>query len=185
MRNFLKTTIAFTKKVGTTGALFETSKHVVAAITEPVTPQHKQVIVEYGAGHGNITRGILAKMHTDSVLLSFELHREFCEVLQQNVQDPRLHVINDSAAELPRYLQQYGIEAVDVIVSAIPLTILPPELTQQIMQDGRRLLRQGGCFMQVLYSLRALSRFQQHFDTVTYRSVWRNMPPAWIYRCQK
>lgn len=185
MRNFLKTTLAFSKKVATTGALFETSRHVVAAITQPVTPQTRQVIVEYGAGHGNITRGILAKMHPDSVLLAFELHREFCEVLQQNVQDSRLRVINDSAAELPRYLAQYQLSSVDVIVSAIPLTILPPDLCHQIMREGHRLLSPNGTFMQVFYSLRALGRFRQHFAHVGYQSVWRNMPPAWIYTCTK
>ncbi len=185
MRNFLKTTLAFSKKVATTGALFETSKQVVAAITQPVNPQQQQVIVEFGAGHGNITRGILAKMHPQSVLLSFELHHEFCEVLQQNIQDPRLQIINDSAVELPRYLQQRGIESVHVIVSAIPLTILPAALSEQIVRDGHNLLQPGGYFMQVLYSLRALKRFRQFFTQVNYSPVWRNMPPAWIYSCKK
>lgn len=185
MRKFLKTTLDFTKKVGTTGAMFETSPYVVAAITESVNSTKKQVIAEFGAGHGNITKGILARMHHNSVLLSFELHREFCDVLHQNVQDPRVHIINDSASELPRYLKEMGIEQLDIIISAIPITILPKSLTEQIMSDGKRLLQNDGAFMQVLYSLRALSQFRQHFPNVTYRSVWRNLPPAWIYTCKK
>lgn len=185
MSSFLKTTIAFTKKVATTGALFETSSSVVKNITRPVDINQKQVIIEYGAGHGNITRGILARMHPNSILLSFELHKEFCEVLAQNVKDPRLHIINDSVGELKKYLNDFGIEQIDCIISAIPLTLLPIALKEQLMTESYAHLRPGGCFMQVLYSLNALRKFKQYFDKVSYAPVLLNMPPAWIYTCLK
>lgn len=184
MSTFLKTTIAFTKKVATTGAMFETSASVVKKITEPIDPAKKQIIVEYGAGHGNITRGILARMHPESLLLAFELHKEFCDVLQQNVKDPRLHVINDSVGELTKYLNKYNVKEVDCIVSAIPLTLLPAALKGQIIAESHAYLRQGGYYMQVLYSLNALKIFRQYFK-VTYAPVLLNMPPAWIYTCLK
>lgn len=183
--SFWKTTIAYSKKVATTGALFETSKHVVAALAQPVDKKQKQVIIEFGAGHGNVTKGILERMNPDSILLSFELHKEFCDVLAQNISDPRLHLINDSAGELKKYLQQYQLTNADVIISAIPLTILPTTLRQQILTESHQCLNSGGIWKQVLYSTRATKWLRTTFGNVKYKILLLNMPPACIYTCEK
>ena len=93
MNQYWKTVLAYSKNVATTGALFETSKFVVREMSNLVTPGQPQVIVELGAGHGNITEGILKRMHPDSRLFAFELHKDFCDEIEARIADKRLQVV--------------------------------------------------------------------------------------------
>ena len=85
----------------TTGAFSETSRFVVDNISKFVEKNKKQVIIEYGAGHGNITKGILDKMNEDSVLYAFEIHTDFCKQLEQ-IKDKRLRIKSSTIDQIMR-----------------------------------------------------------------------------------
>jgi phosphatidylethanolamine/phosphatidyl-N-methylethanolamine N-methyltransferase len=179
MKNYLKTAVAFTKKFGTTGAISETSRFVEQEITEFVKTNTPQTIVEFGAGHGNITQMILSKMHPDSTLYAFELEAEFIPLLQL-IQDKRLHIVHDSADNI---LHKVKPHSVDVVVSSIPFTIIPKEIGFSILSKTREALKPGGSFHQVLYSIQ-IGRFEKHFSEVKIKPVL-NFPVAFIHHCKK
>lgn len=175
----IKTALAFTKKLATTGALYETSPKVEREISRYVRPDVPQVIVEFGAGHGNITRAILTKMHPESTLYAFELHADFCEVLTQ-IGDKRLHVINRSA----EHLDQYVPGKIDCIVSSIPFSLIPDEVLRTILTKSHAQLADTGIMSQVLYSAYHVKKYKRHFPHVTYKAFW-GLPPEFVYHARK
>ena len=181
MIKYLKTSVEFTKKLNTTGAFSETSRFVVDNISKFVEKNKKQVIIEYGAGHGNITKGILDKMNEDSVLYAFEIHTDFCKQLEQ-IKDKRLKIVNLSASEV--YQITNVPKSVDCIISSIPFSFIPDEMLQEILSKSHNLLKDN-CFMtQVLYSSRHLKHYKKYFGNCTTKVVM-NIPPANVYECQK
>ncbi|MEL6670571.1 MAG: methyltransferase domain-containing protein [Bacteroidota bacterium] len=176
----LKTALAFAKNVRTTGALYETSRKVELEITSKITAAPEQVFVEFGLGHGNITQEILNHISPTSRLYSFEVKEEFCAHVAENIQDPRLHILNHSAAELAKHVPG----PVDGIVSSLPLTLFPTELREQILTGAYAHLRPGAHFSQVMYSKRLLKKFHQLFDGVEVKR-FVSIPFEFIFHCRK
>jgi len=77
MNKKLKTTLEFTKNLFTTGAFSETSREVEIEICRHISDKPNQVIVEYGMGHGNLTREILNKIAPTSKVYSQVLYTKF------------------------------------------------------------------------------------------------------------
>lgn len=175
----IKTAFEFSKKLGTTGALFETSKKVEVEICRYIVPDTPQLIIEYGAGHGNITKAILSKMNANSKLFAFEVHPEFCEVLK-SISDERLSVINDSAQFVDKYVQS----EVDCIISSIPFSFIPNNILTDILQKSRDILSENGTISQVLYSAYHIKWYKKFFSNVSYK-ILLSIPIEFIYHSKK
>lgn len=176
----LKTAIAFSKNLLTTGALFQTSSKVEQAITSKVSSEPNQIVVEFGMGHGNITREILKKIDSSSKLYSFEINEEFCNLVKEELDDNRLLIINAGAEELSAHVK----EKAHCIVSSIPFTIFPKEKTDQILNLSYEHLLSGSFFSQIQYSRVMRKRFERHFDKMDVDQVSK-IPPELIYHCKK
>ncbi|NUQ25017.1 MAG: methyltransferase domain-containing protein [Saprospiraceae bacterium] len=177
----LKTVVSFTRHLTETGAFSETSRFVEREISKHVDPGVPQYILEYGAGHGNITRHILSKMHPESRLVSFEINPDFCELLRK-INDPRLRVVEAPVNEVfDSVVPEEG--SVDVIISSVPFTFLTPAQRIDLLEKSAFLLRPGGWMSQVLYLLTHFPLFKRFFPAATYK--WTlNVPPAYVYHCQ-
>lgn len=181
MLNYLKTAFEFTKNLSTTGAFSETSPQVVNKISKFVNKNEKQIIIEFGAGHGNITRGILSKMHPESVLYAFEINLDFCDVLS-NIKDTRLVVVKQSAENVTDIIQ--NSESVDCIISSIPFSFLKNEVINMILSKSHNLLKDKSYMTQVLYTPIHLKHYKPHFQNCI-SSYTLNFPIASVYECQK
>lgn len=177
MKDYLKTAIKLTSNITTTGAISEFSRFVEKEITQNVNPEQKQIIVEFGGGHGNMTRAILGRMHPDSQLFTFELHNDFIPTLKE-IDDKRLQVIHDSAAEVLKYVSP---NSVDCIVSTLPLTIIPKEIRNSIVENAALSLKENAVFSQALYTIRK-DIVNKHFKTCKIEPSM-NFPPAFIHHC--
>lgn len=176
----LKTILAFTKNIGVTGAVTETSKKVEAAISAAVPQESGKVLVEYGMGHGNITQHILDQMSSDSKLYAFEVNKDFCEHVAQTIDDPRLIIVNDGAQNLKKHVK----EPIHFFVSTIPFTFFSKELAETIIETSYDALEDGYYFCQVLYSKLHFKKFESVFPTCQLRRVF-GLPMEYIYYCQK
>jgi len=151
-----KTALAFSKNVLTTGALFQTSRKVELEITSKLSSKKDLTVVEFGMGHGNITQEILNKISPGSTLYSFEVNDEFCEVVKKNIADKRLIIVNKGAEALDAVIDQ----DIDHIISSIPFTIMPKEVTQQIFEISYHKMKSKGTFSQIQYSKMMKKKFE-------------------------
>ncbi|MEZ4987367.1 MAG: methyltransferase [Saprospiraceae bacterium] len=170
------------KNLRTTGTVTPSSRFLCQAMLREVDFATSRVLVELGAGNGVITRHILDAMAPDARLLVFEVQPNFCELLRK-IDDDRLVVIEDSAEYLPQYLQQYGFEKANHIISAIPFVILPKELATRIVETCRDHLLPGGFFVQMHYSTVLKPLYKGIFKRVRIRFMPLNIPPAFVFVC--
>ncbi len=176
MIKFIKTSFSLTNNIKTTGAITETSIFVAREITKHINPDRPQLILEVGAGYGNVTREILKKMHPDSKLFSVELNTKFCLKIEETINDPRLTVINDSAENFETYLPK---QKIDAIISTLPFTFFSTQLAQSILSKFKNHLSTDGEFSQVYYSLRFLKQVKRYFS-VNKVKITVNFPLGFI-----
>lgn len=176
----LKTILAFTKNIEVTGAVTETSKKVETALSAAVPQGNGKVIVEYGMGHGNITRQLLDQMSPDSKLYAFEVNKDFCEHVANTINDDRLIIVNDGAQNLKEHVK----EPIHLFVSTIPFTFFSKELAQSIINTSYEALEEGYFFCQVLYSRLHYKKFEAVFPNCRLKRMF-GLPMEYIYYCQK
>ena len=174
---------AFLKQGNTVGAVAPSSKFLVKKMVEPIDFSTVKCIVEYGPGTGTITLELLKRMPEDSILLAFEINREFCDKLAE-INDPRIKIISDSAEHLAEYLIQNKIEKVDYIVSSLPFAMIPNSIVKNILSVTKKVLGTTGTYIQYQYSLNALRKLKSTFKNVDLNFTPMNIPPAFVFVCK-
>lgn len=142
------------------------------------------LIVELGAGDGVITQYILDKMSPEGRLFVFEINTELCEIISK-IKDNRMILINDGAQNMEKYFLQYNIKHVDTIISAIPFLVLPDDLTKEILNISKKVLKKGGHFIQMHYIKSISKMYQSIFNNVRISYVGLNIPPGYVFMCEK
>ena len=97
-----KTSIAYTKNLFVTGAISQSCRSVEIEICRYIPKEDHKIIVEFGMGHGNITREILNNMAPNSKLYAFEVNKSFCDHVRESITDERLVIINDGAENIKK-----------------------------------------------------------------------------------
>jgi phospholipid N-methyltransferase len=149
-------------------------------------------VVELGPGTGAFTRVLLEHIHPQALYVAFELNPGFAAELARKF--PRIKIVNASAEFLGEHLAALGRDCADEIFCGLPWATFPPNLQERIMTSVVEHLRPGGHFATFAYvhaawfpTARRFHRLlKSHFSTVRPTPVvWRNLPPAFIYCCQK
>ena len=172
------------RDIKTIGTITRSSQSLCRGAIKPIDFGAARFLVELGAGDGVITEHILAGMHPDAKLLSFEVNPKFCKKLRE-LKDERLIIVEDTAEKLPEYLAKNGFGEVDSVVSAIPFVSLPKSLADTIVSLCRDALRVGAPFSQVHYSLVRKKVYQGIFGNVKIDFVPLNIPPAFVLTSRK
>ena len=83
-------------------------------------------------------------------------------------------------------IKKLGYNEVNYIVSSLPLTIIPKEVSHNILQESYLLLNTKGIFIQYQYSLTYYKKLKGVFgDNIQLSFEPLNFPPAFIYNCVK
>lgn len=181
--HFLKEFFKEHKKIG---AVHPSSKSLTKKMLENVNFNLSNVIVEFGSGTGVITRQIVLKMNPEATLYVFELHPPFFDSLQKEFKEnDNVRIIKDSAANVRKYLEEDNKKEADVIISSLPLTNFEQKLTMRILKSAEIILKHGGLFIQFQYSLNAKKLLNKIFSSTSIQFTAINLPPAFIYTCQK
>jgi len=179
MKGKLASALKYTKHILTTGAISETSREVEIEICNRFDENGK-VFVEFGMGLGNITKEILNRMPKDAKLYSFEVKKDFCKQVEQEINDDRLVIINDGAENIRKHVK----EEVDNMVSSMPFTFFSKEKTDLILGESKAMLKSGGYFSQILYSKILLKKFSTVWDGCEVVKA-SNFPAGYIHHCIK
>jgi len=167
-----------------TGSIARSSRYLCQAIVQKIDPKQTKVVVELGPGDGVITQYILDRIGPDARLFVFEINDVFIEHLKVAfANEPRLVLIHDSATEMERYFETYGVEKVDYFVSGIPFVMLPEALTLDITTKCRNWLRAGGMFIQFHYSPLLIPLYRRVFGNTDTDFIPLNLPPALVITC--
>ena len=147
MLKSIKTSFSFAKNLFTVGAFKETKPETVSEICSKLNENKKIKVIEFGMGHGNMTKYILDNISKDSELYSFEINSEFCRYVKSNIRDNRLRIINDSALEFQNYVKG----EVDNFIISIPFTFLKDKEADELVKSCFEALSVKGVYSQVVY----------------------------------
>ena len=185
-------TMQFLRKPLTTGAICPSSVYLARQMVSGLDLERARVVVELGPGTGAITGSILNAMPKDAFFFAVELNESVLSVFRKRF--PSEKVYNDSASNLPRILDSLGLKTADVILSGLPWASFSDRLQDELLDAIREALPPGGAFATFAYlqgtvlptGIRFRRKLKEFFSSVETSSViWRNIPPAFVYRCRK
>jgi phosphatidylethanolamine/phosphatidyl-N-methylethanolamine N-methyltransferase len=181
----------------TVGAIAPSSRYLTHAMVGPLPLAKARIVVEVGAGTGVMTQALLNLLPSDATLLAFEINDRFSRYLQANIPDPRLQVINASAETLKEQVHRRGFDRVDAVVSSLALGFMPDWQRRAFLSELGSLLGETGVFTQYQYLHRMqlknghvkkfhlVQLLRRYFGSVHQRMIWRNLPPAFVFACQR
>jgi phospholipid N-methyltransferase len=183
---------AFLRKPHVVGAIAPSSQALALAMIDGLDLKRAKLVVELGPGTGAFTKVILERLGRQTEFISLELDQVSARRLRQHFPGVAFH--NDSAENLHHYVARSRSKQADIVVSGLPWTILPRPVHDRIFRGIIDSLAPDGCFVTFAYLhgrwMPSASRFRnllkEHFQQVQRsRMVWRNIPPAFVYRCSR
>lgn len=180
---------AFLREPLKVGAIWPSSPQLSQAIATACDFAPDDTVVELGPGTGNFTELLLRRLNSQGRLLALELSATNVEVLRRRL--PQSEIVFDSAEHLAKYVTPGSVRCV---VSGLAWGNMLPALQDRIMDAILESLAPGGQFVGFAYSharyYPTTVRFRRLMETrfarfETTPIIWRNVPPAYVYRCWK
>ncbi len=179
----------FAIKPGVVGSVVPSSRALAEAMVAAADLPGASCVVEFGPGTGAITETIRANLAPGSAFLAVEINPEFVQLLRTKY--PDMHLVQGSATDTRRFLEDMGRSHCEVIVSGLPFSTFDEPLQDAIVDTIHDVLAPGGRFLTYSYLQATLmaggKRFREklfsRFSSVTTTPVvWKNVPPAFAYR---
>ena len=168
-----------------TGSVIPSSRFLTKEIVKGINFKTARNIVELGPGTGTFTKVIMEKSSQDSRIFCFEVNKKFCSHLEKNTADKRLTVINAPAEKLSSNLKRLKISKVDCVVSGLPFRNFPDGKKSSILTQVKNSLNDKGRFVLFQYTNGLSGMLESHFSKVKRNFVPINIPPAFVYTCEK
>lgn len=184
-RDSLEFLRGFARNPAQVGSVIPSSRRLVQRLVSSAQIAQARTVVELGPGTGGSTAGMLQAMGPATRLLAIELDAEFHQHVGATLSDPRLLLELGSAERLADYLKAHRLPAPEAIVSGIPFSTMPPEVSDRIARGIASALAPGGLF--VAYQVRAhvadylspyLGRPEKRWELV-------NVPPVRVFTWRK
>lgn len=148
---------SYLRNLKTTGALFKTSSLVEREITRNI--KYKPcVVIELGMGLGNITRRIIGKLHPEGKLIAFEVNSDFCEKVAAEIDDKRLTIVNDSASNIKKYLD----EEAHYVISSLPISLI--DSAEDLFKNVSEVMADDSTLSQVLLRKNGFEKIETYFE---------------------
>ena len=182
----------FLKKPSEVGAILPSSRHLAKRMVSKIDLQKATAIVELGPGTGVFTNAIIEKMHKDATFFTIERNQDIYEHFTK--QFPEVTTYNRCASEILDIMKEEKVKNLDAVISGLPWASFPPGVQDSILNAVTEALKPNGSFVTFAYLqgflLPTAHRFKKllknKFTNVELsKVVWRNTPPAFVYRCKK
>ena len=175
--------LSMLKSPRTVGAVWPTSRRAVEDLLDMGDLGRAGVAVEFGAGTGVYTEGILRRLPPEARLISYEVDGALAAAVARRLPDGRLEVVNASAERVGVHLEALGRGA-DVVVSSLPFSTLPEPVRHDLLDAARDALAPGGVFLVLQYSKTVLPELERRFPKIRHRFSPLNVPPAFLFACE-
>lgn len=191
-REHLTLFVRFLKSPRTVGAVSASSQVLAKRLLDDLHFQHPVRIAELGPGTGALTGAIAHRLQRGDRFFAVDIDPLFVAALRQRW--PEVDVVCGSAEDVDRLARERGMSPLDHVISALPFTSLPVEMSERILEGVVQALRPGGTFttFQYVYSynMAPTRRFREKMTArmgaqPARRFVFRNLPPAWILTWRK
>jgi phospholipid N-methyltransferase len=189
LHEFLGQFLANPTKVG---AVAPSSRFLARAMVEWLDLGRAGTVLEYGPGTGAFSRHIVERLPAGATYAAIELNPRFAATFRR--QHPDLTLIEGSVADVQAIWRAHGWAPVDCIVCGLPWAAFTDELQTRILDQMMEVMSPRGQFVTFAYlqgllvppGRRFARLLPRYFAQVSKsRTVWLNLPPAFVYRCRR
>jgi phospholipid N-methyltransferase len=182
----------YLKKPTEIGALAPSSDELAKAMLKGLDLENARTVLEYGPGSGSVTDHIRRKISPHTKLAAIEVNPRMAELFRDRHPDVRL--FQDTVANARMICDCAGMDSVDCVISSLPWATFSEVMQVKFLDEMMRVLRPGGDFVTFAYvhalalpmSKRFANLLHRYFGTISKSPVvWRNVPPALVYRCRR
>jgi len=180
----------FTKRPTKIGAVAPSSRDLVGAMMDSFDWDRVRTVVEFGPGTGVFTRAVMQRMHGEARFMAIEQSERLASIARQNC--PGAVIRCDTVTNLHRLCDADSIDTIDAVVCGLPWAAFSDSLQREILDVMTARMSPGGTFATFAYlqgvylpaGRRFSRRLDDYFSTIRRSpTVWRNLPPAFVYRC--
>lgn len=165
----------------TIGAIAPSSRQLAASMAASIDFDKAHCIVEYGAGTGVFTREVIARKSPDTTYIVIEQNARFYEMLRKQFHEmPGVVLIHGDAGNVCNFLREQGFRYADYIISGLPFTSLPQQVSHRILSQTQKAIGIEGKFTTFQYTLLRKAFLENYFNIQKIVRVWRNLPPAYV-----
>ncbi len=174
------------------GTVTESSKSLVTAMVDWIEWHRVDMAVEYGPGKGIITGEILQHLRPAATFFAIERNASFATSFRESF--PNVTLYHDSVENIAAICDEHGVSKIDSVISGLPWASFSDEQQDHYVAEMLKKMPPGAQFVTYAYvvglPLTSGRRFRRclddHFTSVeTSEIVWKNFPPAVVYRCRK
>lgn len=182
----------FIKSPSTVGAIWPSSPALARTMVRVSEVPSARSVLEIGPGSGAFTGEILNNLRGDARFISIEKQPHLARTVARKF--PSARIIEGCATRLSAHLAEEGFGKPDSVLSGLPWAAFPDSLQAQILSEILDTMAEGGIFSTFAYFGPHLSKAGQSFRKrleSSFRQVNRskvvigNLPPAFVYYCQR
>ena len=174
----------FAGNPGRIGSVTPSSRFLTRAMLSKVDWKNAKAVAELGAGTGVFTREIVKRARPDAKIFVFEIDPDLQAMIKnENHEHKGLRICSD-AQELNNIIKSEGIEFLDAVLSSLPFTVLPADMTKNILDAVQLSLKPDGNFVAYQYSSIMKKKLIERFAKISTSFVLFNIPPAFVYDCR-
>lgn len=174
-----------------TGSICASSRWLAQTITAEIGLEKASAVAEIGPGTGAFTGQILKMIPAGCRFFAVEINESIALTFRHNY--PSVTLYQESAANLKSIIAREGITALDAIVSGLPWACFPDDLQDELLTAIFDSLTERGHFTTFSYVKPPMPRDRRfrrklgsYFPNIEQTPVvWKNMPPAFVFRCSK
>lgn len=157
------------------GTALPSSKKLANTLAKQIPSTATGTIVELGPGTGVVTKALLDHGIKPEKLILIEKSNAFVKHLSRRFSS--ITIIEGDAQQLNQLLEPY--QPIQVIISCLPLRLLPASVVKNILQAIEKTLIDKGLLIQFTYHHgKANLPLSKHFQLVHSERVFLNFPPA-------
>lgn len=164
------------------GAIAPSSKRLGAAMIASIDFSKARCIVEYGAGTGVFTREVISRKRPETIYIVIEQNDRFYEMLQKQFRGKEgVILIHGDAKDVGTYVKEQGFQYSDYIISGLPFTSLPEQVSRRILSQTQKIMDTDSVFTTFQYTLLRKLFLEEYFYIQMIGRIWQNLPPAYVF----
>ena len=182
----------FFQKPLATGALAPSYSYLAKTMAQHAGLAGARTVLEYGPGTGAFTSHILRELDPQSKFAAIEINPRFAAAFK--AAHPGVPLFEDSVENVRAICDVLEVATVDCVISGLPWAFFSKSMQVKFLDQTMLVLKPGGTFVTFGYlqsvalpAGRHLASLLPAYFTAISRSpiVWRNFPPAFVYRCRR
>lgn len=167
----------YISRIFRTGAVRETPEKIIKKILSEIDKQGSVNIIEFGAGHGEITHPLAEQItkRPGIAYYAFEIDQNFSRLLQTSL--PDVKVVSEDAFDFERTIPP-GFKA-DYIISSLPLSFYPKPNLSRFLQSMLERLNTHGKIIILFHAFWLIPIFRKQLKSIRIHR-FNTFPPYFL-----